>query len=746
MIPNVKDRQLQTSEVTESATFSISNADSAHIMVILRDTLYSDKILAVIREYFSNAWDANRSVGKGDVPVKITLPSLAEPNLVIRDVGPGLSRHDIFTVYSQYGASTKRNDDNTVGMLGIGSKSGFAYSDSFTITSWHGGVKSIYVAVLDESDRGVINLLHEEECPLEETGVEILIAVKPDDINEFTEKAKNFLAFVRPRPETNIELQEEASAAKTLKHGYVFLSEEADYNEKGWVAVMGCVPYRINLSQLTVAEYGIGAFVHSLSGVVKFNIGEVQINASREELKYSDSTKKILAQRIHEMIDDYTEMAIKEIEAESLTPWERRLKSKFLQRLNLPLPKEYKDSFVTEMSINTKDHPPSFYFTGHTMKEVSSITISEYVYLFVKDESKSVKGFSLGQNAVIVRKRDKAKPWDEVKAELMEYLATKGMSGITIKFSSQETWVKPFGSSSTATKEGNPIYRKKCFVFLPRQLNRLSSSKRSRKSLAWDPVEREPQPTDVYVVIENFDNYALRQHYSSDLMLAQMSRKEMPPIYAYKSTEKRPVDSTKLVGTSYENWRVDFRKSLVNNRVLELVHMYQWFRLRGPSVPSNTKGFMRCLRIGIGKDHPLLKFMGKYIKNNKLFRESDSAGEAAEEFLLIEGVKEKVKAAYSENPNAQWEALMEKYPLLESANFPSRLYFRDDGKAEAMTARFTRYIRLIDKEDQEKEAANAQQDSVHDDKRDDQRGSLGEEPHSEEGGAELRDAPQIAAE
>ena len=87
-----------------------------------------------------------------------------DPTLFIRDFGPGLSRNDVFSVFTQYGASTKRNDDNSVGMLGIGSKSGFSYADSFTITSWNGGTKSIYVAVLDETDKGIINLMHEEPC------------------------------------------------------------------------------------------------------------------------------------------------------------------------------------------------------------------------------------------------------------------------------------------------------------------------------------------------------------------------------------------------------------------------------------------------------------------------------------------------------------------------------------------------------------------------------------------------------
>lgn len=44
MIPNVKDRALTSSGVSAGVQFGISLNDSAHLMTILRDTLYSDKM------------------------------------------------------------------------------------------------------------------------------------------------------------------------------------------------------------------------------------------------------------------------------------------------------------------------------------------------------------------------------------------------------------------------------------------------------------------------------------------------------------------------------------------------------------------------------------------------------------------------------------------------------------------------------------------------------------------------------
>lgn len=74
MIPAQTQRSVETSPVAASASFGISQNDVAHILTMLRDTLYSDRVLAVLREYAANAWDVHREVGKGDVPIQVTLP------------------------------------------------------------------------------------------------------------------------------------------------------------------------------------------------------------------------------------------------------------------------------------------------------------------------------------------------------------------------------------------------------------------------------------------------------------------------------------------------------------------------------------------------------------------------------------------------------------------------------------------------------------------------------------------------
>ena len=126
---NTRKARLKQSEDFPSKNFSIKQ--DAHIFKVLRSKIYSDKILAVIREYSCNAVDAHVEAETPDKPIKITLPNAMNPHFIVRDFGKGMTDEDIFDIYATYGESTKRNTNSQIGQLGLGCKSGFAYSNSF---------------------------------------------------------------------------------------------------------------------------------------------------------------------------------------------------------------------------------------------------------------------------------------------------------------------------------------------------------------------------------------------------------------------------------------------------------------------------------------------------------------------------------------------------------------------------------------------------------------------------------------
>jgi hypothetical protein len=248
MIPAQTERTVYAAE-TDSARFGISAADSVHLMTILRDTLYSDKVLAVIREYSANAWDAARGT-----PIEVELPTATAPVFSVRDRGPGLPHDGVMRHFTQYGASSKRQSNEAVGYLGIGCKSGFAYADSFTVTSWHGGRKRVYAAIIDASGAGEMRLLDEEACG-NETGLAVSVPVRPRDVSEFVDKARDFYRFFDPQPLCNYNL---APPVWGMRHG----------TDRLFYAVMGCVAYPIDLLHIRA-----NVSLSDKHGAFRFDIG-----------------------------------------------------------------------------------------------------------------------------------------------------------------------------------------------------------------------------------------------------------------------------------------------------------------------------------------------------------------------------------------------------------------------------------------------------------------------------------------
>jgi len=117
----------QSEGLQEGRQFSIKM--DARAFDILSASLYSDRLLAPIRELIANAYDASKE------NMLVTLPTALMPIFSVRDYGPGLSHEDALVLYTTYFESTKNNDNNSIGGFGLGSKSPFAYVDQFTVDS-----------------------------------------------------------------------------------------------------------------------------------------------------------------------------------------------------------------------------------------------------------------------------------------------------------------------------------------------------------------------------------------------------------------------------------------------------------------------------------------------------------------------------------------------------------------------------------------------------------------------------------
>lgn len=273
--------------------------DQLLILNVLSNTLYTDKVTAVWREYGCNAFDANVEAGKGETPIEITLPTKLAPEAKIRDFGYGMTREQVLQVFCKLGRSTKRGSNELIGMLGIGSKAGFAYGDNFTVTCWAKGQKTIYTCFRDQGVPRLSEMFTEASDAPE--GVEIKVPVKLTDITDFITKAERVFRFFKVRPIIHggtITYQVRGNP-KFAGTGWRYLGNEQDSH-----AIMGNIGYTINTASLPTT-FGMKRLALLKLGVeLDFEIGELEIAANREGLQFKDQTVKAIGAKLDIMIKE----------------------------------------------------------------------------------------------------------------------------------------------------------------------------------------------------------------------------------------------------------------------------------------------------------------------------------------------------------------------------------------------------------------------------------------------------------
>ena len=322
MITKPNKNTVKQSEDFKSYSFGIKKEGLAHIFNVLRNQLYSDKVLAVIREYSTNAVDAHAEIGKLDEPIKVTLPNQLSPYFKVRDYGRGLTEKQIGQIYAMYGESTKRGTNEQIGQLGLGSKSAFAYGDNFVINSFVKGIKTSYNAFIDDTQIGQISKLTSEKSK-EKDGIEIVIPSKEGDFSAFKEKALSLFTHFKVKPQ--VEGVDEGNFykedAKSLMH-----SDDWTIRDNGdSVAVMGNIAYPLSTSALDLS-YGTPEYqlVSDVSLCLYVNIGDLDISASREALQYTDETKQAIISKLKSILKQIPQMISDEMK-DCKNLWEAKM-------------------------------------------------------------------------------------------------------------------------------------------------------------------------------------------------------------------------------------------------------------------------------------------------------------------------------------------------------------------------------------------------------------------------------------
>lgn len=318
----------QSSEVVDTTSTQIDNftiLDSAAIYKLMFSSLYEDKEKIVVQELAANALDAHTAAGVTDVPIEITLPSDLAPELIVKDFGTGMSLETVKSIYPVYGASTKNTENTSIGGFGLGSKSPFALSSSFIVTTTHKSITTTVSCFLDNG-KPKFSVFTSENSDLPD-GTEVRVPVSDLTAQRRIQTAavKLFpLWEVKPKIIGNCVKPQEYEDKPIVEDNIVLLpSDNMGYLDKQkHLVAIGPFTYSLpvglieriqndkpdlwanirKLNTLSAPKNSDGGGGYSnFKGVPRFAIGDLELSPSRETIEPTNANYEKVVNAIEEL-------------------------------------------------------------------------------------------------------------------------------------------------------------------------------------------------------------------------------------------------------------------------------------------------------------------------------------------------------------------------------------------------------------------------------------------------------------
>lgn len=313
----LKESTIQSVVVGETKSKRFSISDSKIIYDILRNKLYKDPVAAICREISSNSRDANREAGRGDVPITIEIVTSgldalgisSNLSIAFHDSGLGITPDRMDDIFVVYGESTKRDTNTQTGGYGLGAKTPFAYSDTFsvkTVCDFDGKrMRYFYVAAIDKEEKGMMYLFRSEETS-EPTGTTVTVPIKnSSDRDRFETSCINYTQAWSVLPEyknfrysrtINIERQKFEGFELWYSSEYNGYSPDIFTNCDDVVILVDGIPY-------PYPDEHVPHSMQNLFGtlVLPFDNGVFDLSGGREELQVVKENLNILEKRWNEV-------------------------------------------------------------------------------------------------------------------------------------------------------------------------------------------------------------------------------------------------------------------------------------------------------------------------------------------------------------------------------------------------------------------------------------------------------------
>ena len=276
-------------------TSSIRAEDLGMALDAVSKNLYSNPIGSFVRELVSNGVDANRANNSAEL-VKVNI--YKEGNtwyFQVKDEGKGMTPEHFKEVYMRWFNSDKRDNNEDIGGFGIGSKSPLSYKETYELTTVADGYEYEYI-IVRQSPAPTATLLVERPTN-KKSGTTVRIEIDEKDLWKLHDECRKQLIYFNNvyvineayYYENDFQIIE-ADLFKVRPDSFPFGNEMH--------IVLGQVAYPINWNFLGISPIYIPVGL-------KFNIGELPVTLSREEINYSDDTvKEILLNKIETVYKD----------------------------------------------------------------------------------------------------------------------------------------------------------------------------------------------------------------------------------------------------------------------------------------------------------------------------------------------------------------------------------------------------------------------------------------------------------
>lgn len=302
--------------------------------------LYSNPLGSFIREITSNAVDAHVDVNE-KAPVMVHFYKEDDSYYIeFKDNGSGMTPDVFKNIYMSWFNSDKRGTNKKIGGWGLGSKSPLAYQDSFEIITRVDGTKWHYILANAEPVPTSTFLLTEPTT--QGNGTTIKVEVKEEDDWKLHNECRNQLAYFNNVYVKNDVYFYDNSFKIYESDLYQIRTGNRPFGKQMHI-VLGQVCYPINWNTLGLDAVNIPV-------ALKFNIGELDVTLSREEINYTDEVKETITNRIEVVRNEILSKYKDQLKFDDLFEYIRLVKNG-----NLP---KYKIKDI-ELDINI-DHEISF--------------------------------------------------------------------------------------------------------------------------------------------------------------------------------------------------------------------------------------------------------------------------------------------------------------------------------------------------------------------------------------------------